>query len=113
MVLRRPAMNRRLNRENPDILIVIIAVRQKMKGGKDDKERVGRMGPQKPATEMSDTAQRVICFPLLSFSLFLLFVWRFFLYLSLSILKLNGSISCISHFTAEAFLAFWLSLSCL
>lgn len=69
MVLRRPAMNRRLHRENPDILIVIIAVRQKMKGGEDDKERVGRMGPQKPATEMSDTAPKS---NLLPSSLFLL-----------------------------------------
>ncbi|KAJ6745716.1 hypothetical protein OIU74_028397 [Salix koriyanagi] len=48
-------MNRSCSRENPDILIVMIAERQMMKCGEDDQERE-IMGPQKPAREMSDTA---------------------------------------------------------
>ncbi|KAF2304354.1 hypothetical protein GH714_030407 [Hevea brasiliensis] len=50
-------MNRSLDRANPDILIVMIAVKQIMRGGEEDKRREG-MGPQKPATEMSDMAGR-------------------------------------------------------
>ncbi|KAJ6674214.1 hypothetical protein OIU85_013140 [Salix viminalis] len=57
MVLRRPAMNRSCNRENPDILIVMIAEKQIMRGDGDDKERE-TMGPQKPAREMSGTAPK-------------------------------------------------------
>ena len=38
MVLRGPAINRSLNRENPDILIVMIADKQIMRGGEEDKE---------------------------------------------------------------------------
>ncbi|CAK7353000.1 unnamed protein product [Dovyalis caffra] len=57
MLLRGPAMNRSCNRENPDILIVMIAEKQIMRGGEDDKERE-RMGPQKPAREMSGTAPK-------------------------------------------------------
>ncbi|WRX31800.1 hypothetical protein QQP08_024287 [Theobroma cacao] len=37
MVLRGPAVNRSLNRENPDILIVMIAEKQKMRCGEKDK----------------------------------------------------------------------------
>ncbi|KAJ6758351.1 hypothetical protein OIU74_025094 [Salix koriyanagi] len=57
MALRRPAMNRSCNRENPDILIVMIAEKQIMRGDGDDKERE-TMGPQKPAREMSGTAPK-------------------------------------------------------
>ncbi|KAJ6295671.1 hypothetical protein OIU78_023657 [Salix suchowensis] len=57
MALRRPAMNRSCNRENPDILIVMIAEKQIMRGDEDDKERE-TMGPQKPAREMSGTAPK-------------------------------------------------------
>ena len=65
-------MNRSLNRENPDILIVIIAEEQIMRGGGEDKgekkrERVEGMGPLKPATEMSDTLPKecnVMCYSL-------------------------------------------------
>ncbi|KAA8525174.1 hypothetical protein F0562_006962 [Nyssa sinensis] len=58
-------MNRSLNRENPDILIMMIAEEQIVKGGEEDKgdqysemrEREGGgMGPLKPAEEMSGTA---------------------------------------------------------
>ncbi|XWS72465.1 hypothetical protein CRYUN_Cryun02cG0042000 [Craigia yunnanensis] len=51
MVLRGPAMNRSLNRENPDILIVMIAEKQITRGGEEDKgdqrkrERSNREGP--------------------------------------------------------------------
>uniref|UniRef100_A0A6N2NFR9 Uncharacterized protein n=1 Tax=Salix viminalis TaxID=40686 RepID=A0A6N2NFR9_SALVM len=69
MVLRRPAMNRSCNRENPDILIVMIAEKQIMRGDGDDKERE-TMGPQKPAREMSGTAPKSNCFPI-SFPSFL------------------------------------------
>jgi hypothetical protein len=89
MWLRGPGMNRSLNRENPDILIVIIAEEQIMRGGGEDKgekkrERVEGMGPLKPATEMSDTVPKecnVMCYSLslfLSITLFCTFgvvVW--------------------------------------
>ncbi|KAG6626325.1 hypothetical protein CIPAW_15G039900 [Carya illinoinensis] len=61
MGLRRPGMNRSLNRENPDILIVMIAEEQIMRGGGEDKgdqrQREG-MGPLKTAAEMSGTAPK-------------------------------------------------------
>ncbi|KAF9662325.1 hypothetical protein SADUNF_Sadunf18G0041200 [Salix dunnii] len=57
MVLRRPAMNRSCNRENPDILIVMMAEKQLMRGDEDEKERE-TMGPRKPAREMSGTAPK-------------------------------------------------------
>ncbi|KAM3710162.1 hypothetical protein ACB094_01G008900 [Castanea mollissima] len=61
MVLRRPGMNRSLNRENPDILIMMNAEQQIMRGGGEDKgekrEKEG-MGPLKPVTQMSDTAPK-------------------------------------------------------
>ncbi|KAA0060995.1 hypothetical protein E6C27_scaffold501G001300 [Cucumis melo var. makuwa] len=54
MVLRRPGRNRSFNRENPDILIMMIAVDQIIRGCEQDKgdgtERKG-MGPLKPATK--------------------------------------------------------------
>uniref|UniRef100_A0A0A0LN23 Uncharacterized protein n=1 Tax=Cucumis sativus TaxID=3659 RepID=A0A0A0LN23_CUCSA len=54
MVLRRPGRNRNFNRENPDILIMMIAVDQIIRGCEQDKgdgtERKG-MGPLKPATK--------------------------------------------------------------
>ncbi|KAI4316538.1 hypothetical protein L6164_024514 [Bauhinia variegata] len=69
MSLRRPAMNRSLNRENPDILIMMIAEKQMITGGEEDKrdqrERE-EMGPVKPATEMSGTIPRIYVFPSLS-----------------------------------------------
>lgn len=77
-------MNRSLNRENPDILIVMIAEQQMMRGGEEDKggqsQREG-MGPLKPATEMSGTAPRSNVFLSLSFLCALVFtlVWLFFL----------------------------------
>jgi hypothetical protein len=58
-------MNRSCNRENPHILIVMIAEKQKMKGGGDGKERE-IMGPQKPAREMSDTAPEINLLPFFS-----------------------------------------------
>lgn len=65
MVLRGPASNRSLNRENPDILIVMIAEEQIMRGGEEDiddqrvRERSSKgMGPLKPATEISGTAPK-------------------------------------------------------
>lgn len=58
-------MNRSCNRENPHILIVMIAEKQIMKGGGDGKEREIR-GPQKPAREMSDTAPKINLLPFLS-----------------------------------------------
>lgn len=81
MVLRRPGMNRSLNRENPDILIMMIAEQQIMRGSGEDKgekrEKEG-MGPLKPVTQMSDTAPKSNVFTLASFT----FVWLFFLSLS-------------------------------
>ncbi|CAK9312466.1 unnamed protein product [Citrullus colocynthis] len=54
MVLRRPGRNRSFNRENPDILIMMIAVDQIIRGCEQDKgdgtERKG-MGTLKPATK--------------------------------------------------------------
>ncbi|OMO86590.1 hypothetical protein COLO4_21045 [Corchorus olitorius] len=41
MELRGPGMNRSLNRENPDILIVMIAEKQKMRGCEEDKGNQG------------------------------------------------------------------------
>lgn len=61
-------MNRSLNRANPDILIAMIAVKQIMRGGDEDK-RMEEMGPQKPATEMSGTAPKSNLLPSLSLSL--------------------------------------------
>ncbi|KAF1893509.1 hypothetical protein Lal_00001993 [Lupinus albus] len=62
MFLRHSAMNRSLNRENPDILIMMIAGKQIIRGGEEDKrdqrEREKKMGPVKPATEMSGTAPK-------------------------------------------------------
>ncbi|KAG6674396.1 hypothetical protein I3842_15G039000 [Carya illinoinensis] len=72
MGLRRPGMNRSLNRENPDILIVMIAEEQIMRGGGEDKgdqrQREG-MGPLKTAAEMSGTAPKGNVFPPPSLSL--------------------------------------------
>ncbi|KAI5586257.1 hypothetical protein BDE02_06G201000 [Populus trichocarpa] len=64
-------MNRSCNRENPHILIVMIAEKQIMKGGGDGKGRE-IMGPQKPAREMSDTAPEINLLPF--FSLHVLFL---------------------------------------
>lgn len=54
MVLRRPGRNESFNRENPNILIMMIAVDQIIRGHEQDKgddtERKG-MGPLKPATK--------------------------------------------------------------
>ncbi|KAG7029268.1 hypothetical protein SDJN02_07606, partial [Cucurbita argyrosperma subsp. argyrosperma] len=54
MVLRRLGRNRSFNRENPDILIMMIAVDQIIRGHEQDKgdgtERKG-MGPLKPVTK--------------------------------------------------------------
>ncbi|EXB66878.1 hypothetical protein L484_019516 [Morus notabilis] len=49
MVLRGPGRNRSWSRGNPDILIMMIAEKQIMRGGEDDKEvqREGRDGPSK------------------------------------------------------------------
>ncbi|KAK7410134.1 hypothetical protein VNO78_00675 [Psophocarpus tetragonolobus] len=59
MFLSLPAMNRSFNRENPDILIMMIAGKQIIRGVEEDKadqrERP-KMGPVKPATQMSATA---------------------------------------------------------
>ncbi|KAL9400098.1 hypothetical protein Peur_009059 [Populus x canadensis] len=63
-------MNRSCNRENPHILIVMIAEKQIMKGGGDGKERE-IMGPQKPAREMSDTAPEINLLPFFSLHLVL------------------------------------------
>lgn len=115
MVLRRPGVNRSLNRENPDILIVMIAEQQMMRGGEEDKggqsQREG-MGPLKPATEMSGTAPRSNVFLslfLFSAHLFLL-VWLFFLSLS----ELNER-SIFMHLCLalcrNPSVAFWRSLS--
>ena len=68
-------MNRSCNRENPHILIVMIAEKQIMKGGGDGKEREIR-GPQKPAREMSDTAPKINLLPFLSLHvLVFILVW--------------------------------------
>ena len=87
MVLRRPGMNRSLNRENPDILIMMIAEQQIMRGGGEDKgekrEKEGT-GPLKPVTQMSDTASKSNVFTHWYFT----FVWLFFISLS----ELKGSI---------------------
>lgn len=99
MVLRRPGVNRSLNRENPDILIVMIAEQQMMRGGEEDKggqsQREG-MGPLKPATEMSGTAPRSNVFLslfLFSAHLFLLLCGSSFF---LSQNSMNGPFLCIS-----------------
>ncbi|KAI4337130.1 hypothetical protein L6164_015579 [Bauhinia variegata] len=61
MSLRRPAVNRSLNRENPNILIMMTAEKQIIRGGEEDKrdqrERE-ELGPVKPAIQMSCTAAR-------------------------------------------------------
>ncbi|CAK9180003.1 unnamed protein product [Ilex paraguariensis] len=62
MKLRGPAMNRSLNRRNPDVLVVMIAEKQIMRGNEEDKGdqfsemRDRGMGPLKAATDMSGTA---------------------------------------------------------
>ncbi|KAL9339026.1 hypothetical protein Peur_068041 [Populus x canadensis] len=118
MVLRRPAMNRSCNRENPDILIVMIAEEQIMRGGEDDKERE-TMGPQKPAREMSGTAPKSNLLPHHSFFFLSLSIPLFYscvalLSLSLSsLVSMKGSILCISPSHCGSF--FWLlgnPLSC-
>jgi len=78
-------MNRSLNRENPDILIMMIAGQQIMRGVEEDKrdQRESQdMGPVKPATQMSATAPNTNVFPLLlplpllsCFTLFCLFTF--------------------------------------
>jgi len=68
MFLRLPAMNRSLNRENPDILIMMIAGQQIIRGVEEDKrdQRESQdMGPVKPATQMSATAPNTNVFTLL------------------------------------------------
>ncbi|KAI9378197.1 hypothetical protein POPTR_018G054600v4 [Populus trichocarpa] len=111
MVLRRPAMNRSCNRENPDILIVMIADEQIMRGGEDDKERE-TMGPQKPAREMSGTAPKSNLLPHHSFFFLSLSIPLFYscvalLSLSLSsLVSMKGSILCISPSHCGSF--FWL-----
>jgi len=49
MFLRLPAMNRSFNRENPDILIMMIAGQQIIRGVEEDKrdQREPRHGPSK------------------------------------------------------------------
>lgn len=68
MVLRGPASNRSLNRENPDILIVMIAEEQIMRGGeadKGDQREKGGDGPSKACNRNKwHCAKRVMCFPL-------------------------------------------------
>ncbi|CAJ1973528.1 unnamed protein product [Sphenostylis stenocarpa] len=59
MFLMVPAMNRSLNRENPDILIMMIAGKQIIRDVEEDKSDQREreyMGPVKPATQMSATA---------------------------------------------------------
>lgn len=87
MVLRRPGMNRSLNRENSDILIMTIAEQQIMRGGgegKGEKREKEGMGPLKPVTQMSDTAAKSNVFTLFLYLslLSLLCGSAFFLYLN-------------------------------
>ncbi|KAJ6698114.1 hypothetical protein OIU79_011616 [Salix purpurea] len=94
-------MNRSCSRENPDILIVMIAEKQIMKGGEDDQERE-IMGPQKPAREMSDTAlKRTSLPPSLPPS-----SPCFYSCVALLSPASVGYVSCISHSTAEALFGF-------
>lgn len=94
MFLRVPAMNRSLNRENPDILNMMIAGKQIIRGVEDDKrdQRERKMGPVKPATQMSATAPNTLPPPLLSclfvFTLltFPLNLWLFYIFHSTSTL---------------------------
>lgn len=91
MVLRRPGRNRSWHRENPDILIMMIAVDQIIRGREQDKgdgtERKG-MGPLKPATkgEWFCTQEQLSSFLFLSLSLhppgFLLCGCSFFFFFS-------------------------------
>lgn len=85
-------MNRSLSRENPDILVVMIAVSEQIlkdlqgksvfreaEWAEGGEEGWMGMGPQKPAIEMSGTAlPKGKCF----LSLFLSIVWLFLLCLS-------------------------------
>ncbi|KAK9273676.1 hypothetical protein L1049_018486 [Liquidambar formosana] len=117
MMLGTSAMNRSLNRENPDILFVMIAEKQIMRGErrtkeireKERKEREReRDGPfQKPATEMSGTAppKAVVMFLSLYISIYI-YLFLFLLLCGSSSLTIlfNGSISFI--FTSSLLLAF-------
>ena len=97
MVLRRPAMNRSCNRENPDILIVMIAEKQIMRGGEDDKERE-TMGPQKPAREMSGTAPKSNLLPHHSFFFLSLSIPLFYSCVALLSFSLQFSLHEGVHF---------------
>ncbi|WVZ19276.1 hypothetical protein V8G54_006598 [Vigna mungo] len=110
MFLRLPAMNRSLNRENPYILIMMIAGKQIIRGVEEDKrdQRESQdMGPVKPATQMSATAPNTDVFtlllhlPLFSASLpFPLNLWLFFVFPFVSNIPTSFFIlfSTLTHF---------------
>lgn len=101
-------MNRSLNRENPDILIVMIAEKQQIIGGgeedkRDQRERV-ELGPLKPATEMSDTAPYSNLFPFLSFFLLVFsFSYSFVFFLPLLLPPPSFSITINNSFFFRLF----------
>lgn len=110
-------MNRSCNRENPHILIVMIAEKQIMKGGGDGKGRE-IMGPQKPAREMSGTAPKSNLLPHHSFFFLSLSIPLFYSCVALLSLSLQFSLHEGVHFMhlpislRKLFLAFGYPLSC-